>query len=219
MRIKKIAAQCVAARRMTLWDHVDRDGVMQQWITNGFAAWPLCGLPQLDEAHLPVVFDLTDKQVENMIFRHDNAPETIDFADAIAGEALASAAPVRIRWGDGVLQPVTAGGRTWMLDTDYLAPVTAEYDDFDYYLRHTPDGRPYFALKNGLLIVGIVMPMDNMDALAEKLAEIAEQLRWAKPEALPAADEARACARKRREYQPGRAETTSAATWAEEEEE
>lgn len=52
MKLKKVAALCGSANAFCLFDRVDGDGVVTQWLGDGCCAFPLHGLPGLSEPEL-----------------------------------------------------------------------------------------------------------------------------------------------------------------------
>lgn len=49
MKLKKVAALCSSANAFCLFDRIDGDGVVTQWLGDGCCAFPLHGLPVLSE--------------------------------------------------------------------------------------------------------------------------------------------------------------------------
>lgn len=175
MKIKKIAAQCKDRGKACLYDYTDSDGCISQWIGNGAAVWPVNGVPMLEAEHLPALFDLTGKQMEEMNILHAATPEDVSFRDYDGGDILATEARLRVIWNGCELMMLTAKGVTYYIDTELLAPIWAEYerDTIQYCLRRKKDGTPYFAVLGGLLLVGLVWPMVKMQTMAEEMAALA----------------------------------------------
>lgn len=173
MKIKKIAARCVASGSATIYDYIDSEGAVRQWIGTGSAMWPVDGMPYLKPEHLAALFGLTEKQLEKMALRADAVPEVLDLRDAANHEIPAEQENVTIIFCGEELIPVTAQGKARFVNRKLLEPIWSEYDDTQFWLRRTPDGWPYFAVKAGLMLVGIVYPALNMAALAQELADIA----------------------------------------------
>lgn len=154
---------------------------MRQYISNGFAAYPLDGMPYLQEKHLATVLDLSEKQAETMVLRMDESPEEIDFRDGAEGEVMAEPAEVGIVWNERPLLPLGVRGTTYFINCDYLKPITAEYKHTELWYRKTPEGTPYFAVKEGLMLVGIVMPLKDMEPVAKELRAIGDGYRGDMP--------------------------------------
>ena len=175
MKIKKIAARCVEAKSATIYDYIDGAGAVRQWIGAGMAMYPVDGMPYLAPEHLAALFGLTEKQLEKMSMSASAAPDGIVFQDAADHEILAEQENVTIIFCGEELIPVTAQGKTRFLNRKLLEPIWSEYDNTQFWLRRTPTGMPYFAVKAGLMLVGIVWGAANMLALADELAGIAEK--------------------------------------------
>ena len=174
MRIKKIAASCKLHCQAILWDAVDADGVIKQWISSGAAVYPVDGMPYLQVEHLPTLLSLSNKDEEKMRLDQSEKPEAIDLHDAVDKEAIAEPAEFSILHLNRELLPIRVHDETYFIDAELLEPITAEYKNTEMWLRRTKDGTPYFAVKAGLMCVGIVMPMQYQQYLVDKLAEVAE---------------------------------------------
>lgn len=75
MKLKKVLSICKTNGLYYLYDRIDRSGEITQWLGDGYAIYPLDGLPILDEESFCAVFDITGKQREKILFRHERLPE------------------------------------------------------------------------------------------------------------------------------------------------
>lgn len=173
MRVRKIAAQCKAHGTAVLWDVTDSDGVLRQWISTGAAAYPVDGMPYLSVEHLPTLLSLSNKDEEMMRLDQKEKPDTIDLRDAVDKESITEPAEFSILHLGRELLPVRVYDETYFIDAELLEPITAEYKDTELWQRRTKRGAPYFAVKAGLMCVGIVMPMTYQQYLVDKLMETA----------------------------------------------
>ena len=171
MKIKKIAAVCKEKHIARILDQTDGDGQIRQWISTGASAYPVECLPYITEEHLETLLDISDAQAEKMAFSHEEAPAGICFGDVCNGETLCNEKPFAVVYCGRVINVYMAGGEAWFVDFALLAPIVADHKDAELWLRRTEDGRTYFAVKAGMLCVGIVMPMDRIEDLAGMLAE------------------------------------------------
>ena len=144
MRAKRIAAQVKAQGRAELWDVVDGEGVVRQWISTGVAAYPVDGMPYLKAANL-------------------------DLRDCTAAEAIAQDQGLTIGVGGHEIVPVMARGQTYFVDMATLTPITAEHKSAELWLRESKEWCKYFAVKAGLLLAGIVLPMARQASVARAL--------------------------------------------------
>lgn len=88
MKLKKVLSICKANGLYYLYDRIDRSGEITQWLGDGYALYPLDGLPILDEESFCAVFDITGKQREKILFRHERLPEHLNVEDVAACDKL-----------------------------------------------------------------------------------------------------------------------------------
>ena len=88
MKLKKVLSICKANGLYYLYDRIDRSGEITQWLGDGYAIYPLDGLPILDEESFCAVFDITGKQREKILFRHERLPEHLNVEDVAACDKL-----------------------------------------------------------------------------------------------------------------------------------
>lgn len=171
MKIKKIAAQVREQCRADIMDVTDGDGVVRQWISTGVACYPVDGMPYLMPEHLPTVLDLTAKQTEEIRITRTEKPESMDFRDAVEHEIRAEGATFAIYFSGIKALPLIANGVAYFVDAELLAPILAEYKEVDFWLRRA-ESITYFAVKFGLMVVGVVLPMTRMQDVADEISEV-----------------------------------------------
>ena len=88
MKLKKVLSICKTNGLYYLYDRIDRSGEITQWLGDACALYPLDGLPILDEESFCAVFDITGKQREKILFRHERLPEHLNVEDVAAGDKL-----------------------------------------------------------------------------------------------------------------------------------
>lgn len=64
MKIKSIAAICKKGKQVVLYNRYESGGTLQQYIGDGMTAYPVSGLPELDEESILTIFDVPEKQRE-----------------------------------------------------------------------------------------------------------------------------------------------------------
>lgn len=84
MKLKKVAALCSSANAFCLFDRVDGDGVVTQWLGDGCCAFPLHGLPVLSEPELYRMFDVSEKKQDKIYFNHSALPEGLNVEYALS---------------------------------------------------------------------------------------------------------------------------------------
>ena len=88
MKLKKVASLCGKSKCYRLFDKIDSTGEITQWLGDGYAIYPLNGLPILDEESLCAVFDISEKKRENISVRRAAMPESINADDTDPAERV-----------------------------------------------------------------------------------------------------------------------------------
>lgn len=153
MNVKKIIDLCKKNSFLRLYDG---EGV--QWVSDGRALFPLFNLPIFDEDSICATFDITEKKAAKMhISRNNSFPVGFDFSDDVPKEEQCTR-------GDplfGGIVPLTTSHGMMFIDGRYLLPFSDADDDMLFIYERTADnGQTYFAIKQGFVLVGIVMPFD-----------------------------------------------------------
>lgn len=160
MKLKKVAAICDKTGLFHLYDQVDGTGTFErQWLGDGYAAYPIDGMPYLDPDNLCAMFDITEKRKEKLSFRQTNVSGNINWEDADPSEHYLEDPKLCLRYGGRTILPLrTRDGVTFIQDK-YLAPL----DNLDYmhlYERRAKDGGVYIVAKIGMVVQAVIMPMD-----------------------------------------------------------
>lgn len=79
MKLKKVASLCSKTKIFCLYDREESGGEVSQWLGDSSAIYPITGLPYMDEENIYSMFDISAKQQEKIIFRHQHAPEGSTF--------------------------------------------------------------------------------------------------------------------------------------------
>ncbi len=125
MKLKKVGALCKAARKCLLFDELSPEGeIVRQWISNGFAMWPVSGLPQLREANLSTLFDFSANATEKIHIKEQEIPGMLlDYLhDLRDGERELTESSVRIRVDGEELMALTTGADVIWLNVSLLTP-------------------------------------------------------------------------------------------------
>lgn len=140
----------------------------------GGAAYPMINLPRFDMDSLCKTYDITDKQAKKMYLREKGElSETYCFLDSAPGETIAERGSMCILDGNKCLVPFQTSQGIVFIDAKYLQPFADIEDDIELYERQTESGATYFAVKLGLIIVGIIMPVDAVnDTFVERLRDL-----------------------------------------------
>ena len=160
MKVKKAVDICKKRSCLTLYDSTDG-----QWLSDGGAVYPLFDLPEFSEETICLAYDINAKKAATMVIaRHPNLPEHIDFSDAALGEAQVVEGPMDINYKGKWLKPIITSQGIEFINGEYLKPLADVSDEgLLFYERISKSGHKYFAVKQGLLIVAIILPMSIID--------------------------------------------------------
>lgn len=162
MKLKKVAALCSSANAFCLFDRVDGDGVVTQWLGDGCCAFPLHGLPVLSEPELYRMFDVSEKKQDKIYFNHSALPEGLNVEDWCRSEVRAEDMDVTISSGGKVLMPL----------------LEDQMDFLELYVRRSDSGGRYVVAKTGMLVAGVIFPVQAVnEGFCDKLEELASMTR------------------------------------------
>jgi hypothetical protein len=174
MKIKKAVALCVDRKRVVLYDQKTGGDSCVQWLSDDRAMYPLEGMPYITPETLCTMFDVPEKTAEKISFDHHYEMPGIDCSD-VAPETMAERLNIDVV-KDGVERiPLKTHRGVAMINAKYLGPLSDMRDMLEFYERSGPQGRPYIAVKAGLLVKAIIQPM-LPDSITQDVVELAELL-------------------------------------------
>lgn len=180
MKIKSIAAICKKGKQVILYNRHESGGTLQQYIGDGMTAYPVSGLPELDEESILTIFDVPEKQREDWLVRVMAAPEGINFEDTDVNEKMIERDNLSIVYSGKTLKPLQTRRGLVFIESRYLSPVSDVLDVLELYERFTPQGTPYIVAKAGFLLQAVIMPYDVITAgFVERLQRLASDCAFA----------------------------------------
>lgn len=156
MKVKALVAICKRQKRFFLYDGNENSNV--QWLGDGCAVYPLLKMPPLNEQNIYTIFDIPEKQQSKMHFTQNSLPEGIEFEDVAACENMLDPAKIEIGYAGRILRPLHTSYGLIFIDVQYLSPLSDMADMIELYERVDRSGNPYIAVKNGFMLVAIIMP-------------------------------------------------------------
>lgn len=173
MIIKKIAALCKSVKGVTLFDDVE-NGI--QWITDGYAVYPLYDMPRMDEKTILAVLDVPGDKRGEFRVRSMKLPTNLNFNDDDEHERMLPEMDIGIVFRNMKIIPARTSRGLWFFSQKYLEPLN-DLDGFEIYERKDKDGKIYFAVKTGFMLQAIIIPMlPEPEVLAGRLRRLADEL-------------------------------------------
>lgn len=181
MKLKQVGAICKEAGIFMLYDQYGDDGkVTGQWLGTGCAIFKLSGLPLIGEDHIAALFGFTEKQLGKLLVKRGTLPGSINFDDTDPAEVALDDGEITFAYGKYTARPLVTRQGLEFIDNKFLTPLSDDTDYLMIYERSTANGQTYFALKIGLMIVGVVMPLNIIeDKFVESVEALAKKARTA----------------------------------------
>lgn len=171
MKLSKIGALCKTVKRFMIY----RNHKGLQWISDGYAIFPLRDMPPLGADNVFTIFDVPEEKRGKMMFdEREEMPPGINLSDTSEGEVALKYAPLAIRYRGAVLLPYFAGSHVIFVDEKYLSCFG---DGVELFARKSSENKYYVVVKKGFFIEGAMLPSEVSCAeLADVLAEISESV-------------------------------------------
>lgn len=180
MKLKKVSAIYKRSKRYVLYDKPAESGGGEQWLGDGSAAYLLEGIPRLNEDSLCRMFDISESQRDNLIIEQAKVLEGICWGDTDANESKAEGMELGLIYEGRELLPLMSREGIIFLDKKYLSPFDSEGEYIGLYQRKTLYGQVYIAVKAGLLIRGVIFPVEAAsDKLINQLGDLFRECRRA----------------------------------------
>lgn len=164
MKIKKIIKLCKDAHTLILFADPLRD---MQWLSDGHAIYPLQGCPIFDEDSFCNTYEINDTQRKKIVFRiNEELPDYYDFGDNDNLETVVERLPLAVSYSRYNSVALKTEHGVEFINAEHIIPF-ADYDskDLSFNLRHKKLGQPYFAVKNGFMLIGIIEPINMIDKI------------------------------------------------------
>lgn len=174
MKFKAIEKICKEKKRAAIFDGEE------QWLGDGVAAYVLRGAPLLDKRNILTMFDVPEAKWDDWHITMTNPPESLCFDDTDPGEQEVRYYDLGISYGGKELRLFDTPDGVAAIDEKYIAPMRDHAAYLHFYLRTGRMGLRYFAVKDGLLLVAVIMPCDiASEAIAEEAERFAKQIKKA----------------------------------------
>lgn len=157
MKIKKIVDICRREGVAQIYE----DKAENQWLSCGYACYPLYEVPKLSEDEFFTIFDFTEKQRNETIFERAEFPANFSTADFSPSDTICEKLSPNIPFGSRLLIPFSTVGGIKFLDSEYLAPFAGE--SIEVYERISEKGERYFAVKVGMCLRAIITPFNAIN--------------------------------------------------------
>lgn len=155
MKLNKIIGFCKSEKTIYLYEGEDK-----QWLSDGYAVYPLDNVPHFDTNTLCATYDIAGKKKENINARHFlELPKSFSFADSIENESVCEVNPIKVSINGITYTQILTSTGCEFIDSQYLAPFSdTNADMLRIFERVSSDGTTYFAVKEGFILVAVILP-------------------------------------------------------------
>lgn len=160
MKIKKAFDICKKNKVISIFGNEKGE----QWLSDGYAVYPIFGLPELNEDYICKLYDINDAQRDKIRFTISQTKPLIDVEDCSADETPAEMWDISIIYGGKVMLPISTAEGLMFIDRVYLNPfVDMPNETMALALRKDFKGTPYFAVKFGMIAYGFICAYEIVD--------------------------------------------------------
>lgn len=153
MKLKDVAKLCASTGIIQLSEVEGR-----QWIGNGYASYPVHGLPELGTDTVAAVLDFDENKQEKMQIAQMGLADLFDLDDMRAGEKSLTDVILRfVRKGRTIDAWTTEDGEVVFTDAALTKPYLADDNKAQLYLRRTKRGQSYIVGKSGMFVSALLM--------------------------------------------------------------
>ena len=166
MKIKKLENLIKKSKSVAI---VEDGGAF--WLGNERAMYPTY-FEHIDFDMLMTIFDIDAEKRESITEITSELIARADTSDDCAGEILLKRFPLRVVWEKPLIGLYVGADsdEIFYIDERLLEPVRDAKEGIELYLRRDRIGGSYIAVKNGMLLVGIIAPEETDRMLADQLS-------------------------------------------------
>ena len=159
MKIKRIIDLCKKRKHFLIF-HDEANNI--QWLSDKYAIYPLLKMPMLDKEYICSMYDITDSQKDKIFFKSEKElPQHLNFNDTDETETQTKINEMAIVYNGKILLPIETERGLKFIENQYLTPFAdINKNDLSLTLRINQKGQEYFAVKEGLLLYGLISPCD-----------------------------------------------------------
>ena len=181
MKIKKIEKLCKDAGYIFLYDELgscnEENGELEeparQWMGDGYAVYPLDGMPYLAEREVCAIFDIDEKKRDKIVINHfENLPEYVSLADQMETDEPLEEIRFQMSLGDDELALFRdEGGRLVVIKAEYKKPID-NWKECQCFKRVSAGGKPFVAVMSGCILRGLIGTYRISEQLVETLGVV-----------------------------------------------
>ena len=132
------------------------------WLSNGYAYYPIHNIPKLTKENIFTMFDIPEDKRNKFYCDERGLPDDLNFDDYDISEEMLTQSKMSIDTPHGSFVPLITNRDILFTKKEYLKPFR-DMEQVELYLRQTHSGHGYIAVKNGMILVGVIIPYKLAD--------------------------------------------------------
>lgn len=159
MSLKQIEQIMKSNKTITIINRPDGE----QWLSNGYACYPVRNLPKLTKENFLAILNVDEaKKDKYFISEYDSDHyENLSFLDTDPTEELIETEFLTITYKETTLRTFHGTEGLIFAAARHFKPFNDEDAEYTFYERFSKKTKgPYIAVKKGLLLDGLIMPVD-----------------------------------------------------------
>lgn len=176
MKFNRLATMCRKIGFVTLYEREAQAGGVVQYIgVNDAAIYKADGLPLFDKYNMAAALDVPARKRSDFYVETRAVPSSMDLRDTVPGETPLTEEPLQVMTADDLtLQPLSGSEGVLWVDARYLAPIE---DSTQLVLtrRESLDGTPYIAVKDGMFLQALILPVAIGEQTVDNLRRLCAQ--------------------------------------------
>ena len=171
MKLKTIASIFNRNKRLIIYTAPNGE----QWISNGYAAYTMRGLPHMTPEVVLRIFDVPEDKRSKWHCEESELPTAISFEDTARGETDIDPLKTNVELYGVNYWLFVDGMKIYSFDEDFMRPLLGEPAYLKYYKRETIGGGFVLACKVGLELKAIIAPrpLHNNEDFIKEIGTIA----------------------------------------------
>ena len=162
MKIKSVAALCKKRKNVTLFQG------SAQWVGDGSCMYPLFNMPEMEMKNIVAMFDIPESKVSEYTTKVREIPVEVDINDFCATESEIEQIETCITYKGNMYEVIPTSAGAKLINVKYLSPFS-DMIGCELYERKNDAGNIFIAVKQGMILYGIIIPEDITEFLQKSI--------------------------------------------------
>lgn len=145
------------------------------WLSDGAVMFPVPEFEELGQESVMAILSVPEKEAEKWSYAAAPLPGRFLYNGVDPAEIPLNVSDLTVRWQGVSIQPLNSETGSVFVQAFYTDVFQKDEKDVTFALRKDKNGEIYIAVKQGLMLVGILMPLVQIANAAQFTAELLRQ--------------------------------------------